>query len=162
MISRFFIDRPVFASVLSIIIVLAGVVSIFNLPVEQFPEITPPTVQVTANYPGASAEVVAQSLAAPIEQELSGAKNMLYYQSQCSNDGSLAITVTFDTGTNIDLAAVEVQNRVARAQPRLPQEATRQGITVTKRSTAILFAAMLQSDNPAYNELFLNNYATIN
>jgi len=162
MFSRFFIDRPVFASVLSIIIVLAGLVSIWNLPVEQFPEITPPTVSVTATYPGASAEVVAQSLAAPIEQELSGARNMLYYQTQCSNDGSLNITVTFETGTNIDLAAVEVQNRVTRAQPRLPQEATRQGIVVTKRSTAILFVAALQSDDASYDELFLNNYATIN
>ena len=136
MISRFFIDRPVFSSVLSIVIVLLGLVSISMLPVEQFPEITPPTVNVSATYPGASAEVVAQSLAAPIEQELSGAQNMLYYQTQCSNNGSMNITVTFETGTDVDLAAVEVQNRVARAEPRLPQESTRQGIVVSKRSSA--------------------------
>jgi len=162
MFSKFFIDRPVFASVLSIVIVLAGLVSIWNLPNEQYPEITPPTVSVSANYPGASAEVVAASLAAPIEQELSGAKNMLYYQTQCSNDGSLNITVTFQTGTNVDLAAVEVQNRVARAEPRLPQESTRQGIVVSKRSSAILLVATLQSEDGTYDELFLNNYATLN
>lgn len=162
MFSKFFIDRPVFASVLSIIIVLAGLISIESLPKEQYPEITPPTVNVTANYPGASAEVVAQSLAAPIEQELSGAKDMLYFQTQCSNDGGLNITVTFETGTNIDLAAVEVQNRVKRAEPRLPQESVRQGIVVNKRSTAILTVTALQSNDAQYDELFLNNYATIN
>ncbi len=161
MFSKFFIDRPVFASVLSIIITLAGLVAIWNLPIEQFPEITPPTVSVSANYPGASAEVVAQSLAAPIEQELSGAQHMLYFQTQCANNGSLNITVTFETGTNIDLAAVEVQNRVKRAEPRLPQESIRQGIVVTKKSTAILMVAALQSEGEQYNELFLNNYATI-
>lgn len=162
MFSRFFIDRPVFASVLSIIIVLAGLVAIENLPKEQYPEITPPTVSVSANYPGASAEVVAQTVAAPIEQELSGAKEMLYFQSQCSNDGALNITVTFETGTDIDLAAVEVQNRVKRAEPRLPEETVRQGIVVSKRSTAILMVTALQSDDEQYGELFLNNYATIN
>lgn len=162
MFSKFFIDRPVFASVLSIIIVLAGLISIESLPKEQYPEITPPTVNVTANYPGASAEVVAQSLAAPIEQELSGAKDMLYFQTQCSNDGGLNITVTFETGTNIDLAAVEVQNRVKRAEPRLPQESVRQGIVVNKSSTAILTVTALQSNDAQYDELFLNNYATIN
>src|SRR5690606_5939022 len=146
MFSKFFIDRPVFASVLSIVIVLAGLVSIWNLPNEQYPEITPPTVSVRASYPGASAEVVASSLAAPIEQELSGAKNMLYYATQCSNDGTLNITVTFETGTDVDLAAVEVQNRVARAEPRLPQESLRQGIVVTKRSSAILLVVTLQSE----------------
>ena len=162
MFSRFFIDRPVFATVLSIIITLAGLVSIYNLPNEQYPEITPPTVSVSANYPGASAEVVASSVAAPIEQELSGAKHMLYYQTQCANDGSLNITVTFETGTDIDLAAVEVQNRVARAEPRLPQESMRQGIVVSKRSTAVLMVIALQSEDGTYDELFLNNYATIN
>ncbi len=162
MFSKFFIDRPVFASVLSIIIVLAGLVSIWNLPNEQYPEITPPTVSVRASYPGASAEVVASSLAAPIEQELSGAKNMLYYATQCSNDGTLGITVTFETGTDIDLAAVEVQNRVARAEPRLPQESLRQGIVVTKRSSAILLVVTLQSETAEYDDLFLNNFATVN
>ncbi|HEX8916170.1 MAG TPA: multidrug efflux RND transporter permease subunit [Humisphaera sp.] len=162
MISKFFVDRPVFASVLSIVIVLGGLVCMYTLPLAQFPEIAPPTVQVTATYPGASAEVVAQSLAAPIEQELSGAKGLLYYQSQCSNDGTLTTTVTFETGTDQDIAAVEVQNRVARAQPRLPQEATRQGIVVNKTSNNMLLVFSLNSSDPRYDELFLSNYATIN
>lgn len=162
MFSRFFIDRPVFSSVLSIVITLLGLVSIYMLPVEQFPEITPPTVTVSATYPGASAEVVAQSLAAPIEQELSGAKDMLYFQTQCANNGSMNITVTFETGTDVDLAAVEVQNRVKRAEPRLPQESVRQGIVVSKRSSAILMVIALQSEDTSYDELFLNNYATLN
>jgi len=162
MISKFFIDRPVFASVLSIIIVLGGLVSMFTLPVEQFPEIAPPTVQITANYPGASAETVAASLAAPIEQELSGAKGLLYYQSQCSNDGSLTTTVTFETGTDQDIAAVEVQNRVTRATPRLPQEAVRQGIVVNKTSNNFLMVIALNSEDPQYDDLRLSNYATIN
>ncbi|MDB5295573.1 MAG: transporter, hydrophobe/amphiphile efflux family, partial [Phycisphaerales bacterium] len=122
----------------------------------------PPTVQITASYPGASAETVAQTLAAPIEQELSGAKGLLYYQSQCSNDGSLTTTVTFETGTNQDLGAVEVQNRLSRAQPRLPQEAVRQGIVVNKTSNNLLVVFSLNSDDPRYDDLFLSNYATIN
>ena len=162
MISKFFVDRPVFASVLSIIIVLGGLVSMFTLPIEQFPEIAPPTVQITANYPGASAETVAASLAAPIEQELSGARGLLYYQSQCSNDGSMTTTVTFETGTDQDIAAVEVQNRLSRATPRLPQEAVRQGIVVNKTSTNFLLVFALNSDDPRYDDLFLSNYATIN
>jgi hydrophobe/amphiphile efflux-1 (HAE1) family protein len=160
--SKFFIDRPVLSSVLSIIIVLLGAVAFFALPVARFPEITPPTVQVTASYPGASAETVAESLAAPIEQELSGAKNMLYYTSYCGNDGSLKIVVTFEIGADLDIAAVEVQNRVARAEARLPEDARRQGVTITKSSTEMLLVMVLTSDDPQYNELFLNNYATVN
>jgi multidrug efflux pump len=162
MISKFFIDRPVFASVLSIVIVLGGLVCMYTLPVAQFPEIAPPTVQVTATYPGASAETVAQSLAAPIEQELSGTKGLLYYQSQSANDGTLSVSLTFETGTDQDIAAVEVQNRVARAEPRLPQEATRQGIVVNKTSNNMLVVFSLNSADPRYDELFLSNYATIN
>jgi hydrophobe/amphiphile efflux-1 (HAE1) family protein len=134
----------------------------FALPIAQFPEIAPPTIQITATYPGASAETVAQSLAQPIEQELSGAKGLLYYQSQCGNDGRLTTTVTFETGTDQDIAAVEVQNRVSRAQPRLPQEATRQGIVVSKTSNSLLLVAALKSTDPRYDELWLSNYATIN
>ncbi|MBI5092427.1 MAG: multidrug efflux RND transporter permease subunit [Candidatus Hydrogenedentes bacterium] len=159
--SRFFIDRPVFASVLSIIIALCGLASLFSLPVEQSPQITPPTVIVNAVYPGANAETVSESLAAPIEQELSGIDNLLYYQSQSANDGSLSITVTFEIGANLDIAAVEVQNRLKRAEPRLPQEVIRQGIAVNKQSTNILNVIALNSDDPQYDSVYLSNYATI-
>ncbi|NUM54619.1 MAG: multidrug efflux RND transporter permease subunit [Candidatus Hydrogenedentes bacterium] len=161
MISRFFIDRPVFASVISIIIALCGVVSITMLPIEQSPEITPPTVDITARYPGANAEVVAESVATPIEQELSGIENLLYYQSQSANDGSLAITLTFEIGCDLDIAAVETQNRLKRAEPRLPQEVIRQGIAVNKRSNNILGVVALNSTNPKHTDLYLSNYATI-
>jgi hydrophobe/amphiphile efflux-1 (HAE1) family protein len=162
MISKFFIDRPVFSSVLSIIIVLVGIVSIVTLPVAQFPEITPPSVQVAAQYQGASAETVSASVAAPIEQQLSGAENLMYYQSQSANDGTMALTATFEIGSNQDLAAVDVQNRLSLATPRLPQDVMRTGVTVTKQSTAMLCVAALISDDPQYDELFLSNYATIN
>ncbi len=161
MISKFFIDRPVFSSVLSILIMLAGIVSIFSLPIAQFPEIVPPSVQITASYPGASAEVVAQSVAAPIEQQLSGAKHLIYYSSQSSNDGNMKITATFEIGSDQDLAAVEVQNRLAIAEPRLPDEVKRQGVTVTKTSSSLLAVIALRSDDPLYDDLFLSNYATI-
>ena len=161
MISRFFIDRPVFASVLSIVITLCGGAALYNLPVEQSPEITPPTVQIEARYPGADAETVAQSIATPIEQELSGIENLLYYDSQSANDGSLTITLTFEIGSDQDIAAVEVQNRVKRAEPRLPAEVTRQGITVAKRSNNILGVVALNTENSQYDDLYLSNYATI-
>lgn len=161
MISRFFIDRPVFAAVVSIIIALCGLGSMYFLPVEQSPEITPPTVDITAHYPGANAETVAESIAAPIEQELSGIENLLYYQSQSANDGGLTITCTFEIGADLDIAAVEVQNRLKRAEPRLPQEVIRQGIAVNKRSNNILTVVALNSDDPQYDDLYLSNYATI-
>ncbi len=160
--ARFFIDRPVFACVVSLLIILGGLVCIFTLPVAQFPEIVPPTVTVTTTYPGANAEVVAQAVAGPIEQELSGIKNLVYFSSQSGNDGALKITCTFEIGADQDIAAVEVQNRLSRAQPRLPQEVIKQGIIVNKASTQILFMAALQSDNPQYDQIFLSNYATIN
>lgn len=161
MISRFFIDRPVFTTVLSIIIILAGLISMRTLPVAQYPEIAPPTVEISVNYPGANAETVAQSLAAPIEQELSGTKNLIYFQSYSSNSGNLKITATFDIGSDLDIAAVEIQNRLKMAEPRLPQEAVRQGITVKKSSTNMILLASLNSDDPKYNDLFLSNYANI-
>jgi multidrug efflux pump len=161
-ISRFFIDRPVFSMVLSILIVLIGTVSMLSLPIARLPEITPPGIVVSTTYPGASAETVAQSVAAPIEQQLSGAKHLLYFKSQSSNDGSMSITATFDIGSDQDLAAVEVQNRLAVATPRLPDDVRRQGITVTKTSTDILCVVALKSRDAQYNELFLSNYATIN
>jgi len=162
MISRFFIDRPIFAAVLSILIFVLGLASTSLLPIARYPDITPPTVTVTARYPGADAETVAESIAAPIEQELSGAKDLLYFQSFSANDGSLNITATFDTGTDIDLAAVEVQNRIKNAEPRLPQETVRQGISIEKSSTSILMVASVKSRNPAHDNIYLSNYATIN
>jgi len=162
MLAKFFIDRPVFACVLSILIVIAGGAAAFFLPIEQYPSIVPPTIRINAVYPGADAETVSRSVAAPIEQQLSGAKGLLYYRSQSTNDGTLTITATFEVGTNQDIAAVEIQNRLSIATPRLPQEVTRQGITVTKASSAMLAVIALRSDNPQYDDVFLSNYATIN
>jgi hydrophobe/amphiphile efflux-1 (HAE1) family protein len=139
-----------------------GAVSIFTLPIAQFPEIVPPSIQISANYAGASAEVVASSVAAPIEQQLSGARNLIYFNSQCSNDGGLKMNVFFEIGSNQDLAAVEVQNRLAIAQPRLPQEVVRSGVTVTKTSTNLLCVVALKSTNGQYDDVYLSNYATMN
>ncbi len=162
MLSKFFVDRPIFATVLSLLVLLLGSLAIATLPIAQFPPITPPTVRIRATYPGASAETVAQALAAPIEQQLSGTRNLLYFSSQCTNDGQLVTTATFEIGTDQDLAAVDVQNRVKLAEPKLPQEALRQGIVVQKTSTDMLMVIALQSDDPRLDEVFLSNYATAN
>jgi multidrug efflux pump len=162
MISRFFIERPVFSIVLSLLIVLAGGVSIYVLPIARYPEITPPQIQINAVYPGADAQTVAESVAAPIEQQLSGIQNLIYFSSQSANDGSCKISVTFEIGTDQDMAAVEVQNRLAIAQPKLPQEVVRNGVTVVKASSSILGLVALQSSDEAYDDLYLSNYATIN
>jgi multidrug efflux pump len=159
--SKFFIDRPVFATVLAILITLAGVLSIISLPISQFPQITPPTVQVTVNYPGADGETVARSVGVPIEQEISGVDNMLYFASRSTNDGGYTLTCTFEIGTNLDIAQVQVQNRVNRAAPRLPEEATRRGITVDKVSTDMLMVLNITSDDPRFDTIYLSNYATI-
>jgi len=162
MISKFFIDRPIFASVLSILIVLGGALAIKGLPIAMFPEVVPPSISVTAVYPGADAKLLSETVAAPIEQQLSGAKNLLYFQSTAGNDGKLSISVTFEVGADLDIAQVEVQNRVNQASPRLPEEVRRQGITVLKRSSNILLIPSLVSEDPRYDQLFLSNYATIN
>ena len=162
MLARFFINRPVFTMVLSILIVMAGAAAIWRLPVEQFPQLVPPQIRISTAYPGADAETVARSVAAPIEQQLSGISGLIYYSSQSSNDGSLMITATFEIGTNQDIAAVEVQNRLKAAEQSLPQEVTRNGITVSKSSSSILGIIALRSDNPQHDDVFMSNYATIN
>ena len=142
---NFFIDRPVFSAVISLIITLAGALAAFGLPISQYPQIVPPQVQVTTNFPGANANVVTQSIAAPIEQQVNGAKGMIYMDSKSANDGSYSLTVTFEIGTNQDLDAVDVQNRVAIAQSTLPADVLRQGITIRKQSTDFLEVLALTS-----------------
>ncbi|XZE21148.1 efflux RND transporter permease subunit [Pirellulaceae bacterium SH449] len=161
MLARFFVDRPVFATVLSIIIVMLGGISLMQLPVAQYPEVAPPTIQITAVYPGANAQVVADTVAAPIEQEVNGVEGMLYMSSRCTNDGVMSLDVTFELGTDIDQAQVQVQNRVAIAESKLPEETRRQGITTKKKSPSILLAVNLVSTDPLYDQLYLSNFATI-
>lgn len=161
MISRFFVDRPIFANVIAIITVLFGMVAMFRLPVEQYPPITPPTVVATTNYPGADAEVVADTVAAPIEQQVNGVENMIYMSSTCSADGGYSLTVTFKIGTNLDDAQVLVQNRLSAAEASLPDEVRRQGVTVKKQSTNIILGISLTSQDGTYDGLFLSNYATL-
>lgn len=161
MLSRFFIDRPIFASVISILITLAGAIFVWSLPIAQYPEITPPTVQVTCVYPGANANVVSETIATPIEQQITGVENMLYMSTQCTNDGACNITVTFDVGTDLDMAQVLVQNRVNLAIPSLPNEVKQTGVSVKKRSPSILLVVNLISPDQSRSQLYLSNYATI-
>src|SRR5262245_17571211 len=161
MFSNFFIHRPIFASVLSIVITLAGGIAVFTLPVAQYPEITPPTVEVFASYPGANARVVTDTVAAPIEQQVNGVEGMMYMSSQATNDGNYALTITFTPGTNLNLAQVLVQNRVALAQPILPELVRRRGVTVKKKSPSILMIVNLHSPDGSRDSLYLSNYATI-
>lgn len=160
--SGFFIERPIFSTVLSVLIVIVGLIGLKFLPVEQYPDITPPIVKISASYPGASATTVSQAVATPIEQELNGTPGMIYMESSSSNSGSVTITVTFDVSTNIDLAAVEVQNRVKLAESRLPAEVLQNGISVEKQAPNQLLSIALVSDDPKFDEIYLSNYATIN
>jgi multidrug efflux pump len=161
MISHFFIDRPIFAAVLSIVIVIVGVVALSQLPVAQYPEVAPPTIQVSAIYPGASAQVVADTVATPIEQEVNGVENMLYMSSQCTNDGQMYLNVTFALGTDLNMAQVLTQNRVSVAEAKLPDEVKRQGVTTKKKSPSILLCVNLIAPDGRYNQLYLSNFATI-
>jgi len=160
-ISRFFINRPIFASVLSIVIVVAGLASLRNLAVEQYPQIVPPEIMVTANYPGASAEVIASTVAAPLEQQINGVKDMLYMRSSSANSGQLNLFITFEIGTDPDQAAIDVNNRVQAAVPRLPAEVRAQGVTVNKRSSSILQVVTMSSPDSTHDPVFISNYALL-
>jgi hydrophobe/amphiphile efflux-1 (HAE1) family protein len=159
--SRFFINRPIFAAVLSIVIVVVGLVSLTALPIAQFPEITPPVVQIDADYPGASAEIVADAVARPIEVQLPGIDNLLYYDSTSTNDGHMTIRLTFEIGTNVDIAQVQTQNREKLAEPQLPPEVVRQGVSIKKQSPDLLAVLTLESSDPRHDTLFLANYAIL-
>ena len=160
--SKFFLTRPVFAGVCAIIIVLAGIAAFIALPLAQYPDIVPPTVQISANYPGASAETLSRTVAAPIEEQLSGVEGMQYFNSTAASNGQITISVTFGVGTNIDTAVFNVNNRVQIAMPRLPEEVRRNGVLVQKRTNDLLLFAGLNSPDNSLSVLDLSNYASIN
>lgn len=159
---NFFIDHPVFSMVISILITIVGLIGLFLLPIDQYPQIVPPVIKVSASYPGADAQTTTQAVATPIEQVLNGTPGMVYMESSCSNSGSFSVTMTFDIGTNPDIAAVEVQNRIKQAEPRLPAEVVQNGIGVEKQSSSKLLTITLLSNDPKYDEVYLSNYATLN
>ncbi|MCS3468789.1 multidrug efflux pump [Pseudomonas sp. JUb42] len=160
--SQFFISRPIFAAVLSLLILIAGAISLFQLPISEYPEVVPPTVVVRANFPGANPKVIGETVAAPLEQAITGVENMLYMSSQATSDGKLTLTITFALGTNLDTAQVQVQNRVTRTEPKLPEEVTRIGITVDKASPDLTMVVHLTSPDQRYDMLYLSNYAVLN
>jgi len=162
MFSKFFIERPVLSNVIALVIVLIGSVAVFNLPISTYPPITPPTVQVSATYPGASANVIMETVALPIEQQVNGVEDMIYMSSTATNDGQYTLTVTFEIGTDLDFAQILVQNRVSAAMAQLPQAVQTQGVTTKKKTTSILEIISLTSPNGTHDPLFLSNYATIN
>jgi multidrug efflux pump len=159
--SHFFIDRPIFATVLSIVIVIAGAIAYFTLPVAQYPDVVPPTVVVRATYPGANPEVIAETVATPLEQQINGVEDMLYMSSQSTSDGQMQLTITFKLGTDLDKAQVLVQNRVAVAEPILPEEVRRGGVTTTKSSPDLLLVAHLLSPDERYDQAYISNYALL-
>src|SRR6185437_14208602 len=162
MISKFFIERPVLANVLAIVMVLLGAVALYALPIAQYPNVVPPTVSVTTRYPGASASTVLNTVALPIEQQVNGVEGMIYMQSTSAADGTYALTVTFEIGTDLNFAQVLVQNRVSAAMASLPQAVQVQGVNVKQKSTSILQIVTITSPEGRYDSLFLSNYATIN
>ncbi|MGH7256169.1 MAG: efflux RND transporter permease subunit, partial [Nitrospirales bacterium] len=159
--ANFFIERPIFSAVLSMIIVVVGLVSMVTLPIAQFPNIAPPTVQIDADYPGASAEVAAEAVARPIELQLPGIDNLLYYDSTSTNDGHVTIKLSFEIGTDVDIATVQTQNRVKLAEPQLPPEVIRRGIPIKKTSPDLLLVITIESQDPRYDQLFLSNFAIL-
>ena len=161
-ISKFFIDRPIFAGVMSVLILLAGIIAMFKLPISEYPEVVPPSVVVHAQYPGANPKVIAETVASPLEEQINGVEDMLYMQSQANSDGNLNITVTFKLGTDPDKAQELVQNRVAQALPRLPEDVTRLGVTTIKSSPTLTMVVHLNSPNDRYDMTYLRNYALIN
>src|ERR1700743_2516644 len=161
-ISKFFIDRPILAGVLSILILLVGEIALCQLPISEYPEVVPPSVVVHAQYPGANPKVIAETVASPLEEQINGVENMLYMQSQANSDGNLTTTVTFKLGTNPDLAQQLVQNRVQQALPRLPEDVQRLGVTVGKAAPTLVMGVNLVSPNDRYDMTYLRNYALIN
>src|SRR5262245_28918284 len=159
---NFFIERPVFSTVIALLMIVVGTLAAFSLPIAQYPQVVPPQVTVNATLPGANADVVQQSVAAPIEQQVNGSQDMLYMSSKSGNDGSYSLTVTFDIGTDKNIDAVEVQNRVAIAQGQLPVDVTRNGITVRKATSDFLEVITLKSPEQRYDTVFLSNYALLN
>ncbi|MBU6179796.1 MAG: efflux RND transporter permease subunit, partial [Verrucomicrobia bacterium] len=160
--SSYFITRPVFAGTLSLLILVLGAISLFQLPVSEYPEVAPPTVIVTATYPGANPKTIAETVASPLEQTINGIENMLYMSSQSTANGVMTLTVTFKVGTDLDLAQVQVQNRVAQVLPKLPEEVRRFGVVTVKSSPDMTLVVHLLSPNDRYDEIYLRNYATLN
>src|SRR5437899_6612747 len=160
--SKFFIDRPIFAGVLSVLIFLAGLISLFAMPISEYPDVVPPSVLVRANYPGANPKVIAETVATPIEEQINGVEGMLYMSSQATTDGAMTLTVTFRLGTDPDKAQQLVQNRVAQAEPRLPEEVRRLGVTTIKSSPDLTMVVHLLSPNDRYDMTYLRNYAVLN
>ena len=158
---RFFVDRPIFAVVLSVLMLIAGGITLFQLPLSEYPSVTPPTVQVTAAYPGASPEVIAETVAAPLEQAINGVENMLYMSSQSATDGRMTISISFKQGTDPDVAQIQVQNRVSRALPRLPEEVQRIGVVTDKTSPDILMVMHMRATSDRYDPLYVSNYASL-
>src|ERR1700757_4593396 len=161
MFSHFFIKRPIFASVMSIVITIAGLVAVINLPLAQYPQITPPSIIVMCTYPGANANVVADSVAAPIEQQVNGVEGMMYMVSQSNNDGTYQLTVTFKPGVNLNFAQVLVQNRINLALPLLPDVVKQAGVTTRKRNPDILMVVSVTSPKGRYDQIYLSNFTTI-
>ena len=155
--SKFFIDRPIFAGVLSLLMLLAGLIALRGLPISEYPEVVPPSVVVRAQYPGANPKVIAETVAAPLEEQINGIEDMLYMSSQNTSDGALALTLTFAIGTDIDRAESQVQNRVQRALPRLPEEVRQIGVTTVKSSPNLTMVVHLNSPDGRYDDLYLRN-----
>ena len=160
-ISRFFITRPIFAGVLSVLILVVGAISLWKLPVSEYPEVVPPSIIVTATYPGANPRTIAETVASPLEQSINGTENMLYMSSQSTANGVMVLTVTFKLGTDVDKAQMQVQNKVSQALPKLPEEVRRFGVTTVKSSPDLTMVVHLVSPNNRYDDIYLRNFANL-